>query len=61
MVELQENFLAKQAFKIYVLLSNKNKPSFHSNIKQISDLYRINYTDNLQTIITNNACKSYQK
>ena len=44
MVDLQENSLAKQAFKTCEMLSNKNKPSFHSNIKQILDLYRINNT-----------------
>ena len=60
MVELQENSQAKQAFKISAMLSNKVKPSFHSKIKQILDLYRINYTDNLQTMTTNDACK-YQK
>ena len=43
------------------MLSNKNKPSFHSEIKQILDLYRINYTGNLQTMTTNNACKYYRK
>ena len=61
LTDLPEDSLAKQAFMMSKSLFDAHKPSFHTNLHHILELYNIDRPNNQELLVTDTSCNSYLK